>query len=107
MSKTVEARFYLSTLTETKMSESETVTSEEGKPEQRWVEVPAISVRMGGVQGEPFGRYTPNADASMIIRQGAAAEVFRDAWRKYIDTPGAKSPKCRVLFIFEDEDQPV
>lgn len=50
-------------------------TDESGKS----VQVEAVKVEFYGVQGEPFGKYTPTANMSMVIVNPDAAAVFRDA----------------------------
>ena len=41
--------------------------------------VEAVKVSFAGVQGEPFGPATPQANAEMLIVNPAAAQVFLDA----------------------------
>lgn len=50
-----------------------------------WAPEGSASVQFQGVQGEPFGPATPSAYASLLIHNQAAAQVFKDAYQKYVD----------------------
>ncbi len=68
----VHARFRLDSVTR-----SQGWFKEPGATEARMVE--AAHVLLNGVQGEPFGAYTPSARQEMVIVNPAAAKVFFDA----------------------------
>lgn len=50
-----------------------------------WAPEGSASLQFQGVQGEPFGPATPSAYATMLIHNPAAAQVFKDAYKKYVD----------------------
>jgi hypothetical protein len=50
-----------------------------------WAPEGSVSVQFQGVQGEPFGPATPSAYASMLIHNAEAAQVFKDAYKAYVD----------------------
>ncbi len=52
---------------------------------------PAVEVALSPVQGEPFGKYTPNGQMSMTILNGAAAKVFLDRWNAYVQSHDVKA----------------
>ena len=64
----------------------------------------SCNVRLQAVQGEPFGKYTPNGQVQMTINNPAAAAVFREAWERFVkaDDPEAKAPEFFVTFKEDD-----
>lgn len=66
----------------------------------------ACVVKFNGVQGEPFGKYTPNANAQMTILNPAAAAIFREAWEAYVKSsePSAKAPEFYVTFKLDTDE---
>ena len=62
--------------------------------------VESCQVKLGAVQGEPFGRYTPQGSADLTIISSAAAHIFREAWHQYVTSadPQAREPEFYVTF---------
>ncbi|MGH2478513.1 MAG: hypothetical protein ACRDHW_02510 [Ktedonobacteraceae bacterium] len=44
-----------------------------------WEVVEAARVKLGAVQGEPFGSATPSGSLDMVIVNPAALKIFREA----------------------------
>lgn len=98
MSMRVLAKFYLSTLTESKFPEGYETIDEDGKRKWAYKDVSGASLKMYGVQGEPFGSATPSASLDMAIKNPAAAAVFVEAYREWLNNPGSKMPEFYVTF---------
>lgn len=57
-------------------------------------------LKLTAVQGEPFGSATPSGNVDMLIKNPAAAALFRDAWDEYThsDDPDRQPPEFYVMF---------
>lgn len=66
-------------------------------------EIQGVHVKLTGVQGEPFGKYTPMATCEMVIHNEAVAKLLLDNWLGYTQTPGQAAPEYMVEFRPVDE----
>src|SRR5579871_6207761 len=96
----VHARFRLDSVTR-----SQGWFKEPGATEARMVE--AAHVLLNGVQGEPFGPYTPSARQEMVIVNPAAAKVFFDAPIRQRRKVRRRDMAVAVLDEVEELDQMV
>lgn len=66
---------------------------------------PVVGTKFRGVQGEPFGRYTPNAEASLTIKNPAVAEALEALWHEHCLSrdPNKHWPRFEVTFRLIEE----